>query len=192
MRFVCAYPTLLNLQVVFCQAWQMVEVSKMMNSSKFKGVRSPSPGETSWGRAPRSCLGWEPWEQTEPWQCPNVRKAPLEIRQHWGSSVLTPWQHHSPSLLPFHAFQRLVAYESTMVMLLASFPCFSCSMWFWYEKKKSARVRSHCWREKSIGNQATLVLELMELFSLCLKRKYVEKAKKSSLEGVDKAIMIPS
>lgn len=152
MRFVCAYPTLLNLQVVFCQAWQMVELSKRTNSSKFKAVRSPSPG----GDLHPEAMPWAHVRDQSPASEQTLGNVPLSGRLLWRSGstegALPSHHHFCPSFSLFHAFQMFMPFESTMVMLLALFSCFSCSMSFWYERKKSAWVRSHLLRERSIGN----------------------------------------
>lgn len=94
------------------------------------------------------------------------------------------------SLAPAHLALRLTVSEHcSCSIIICNFCCtkFSKGLWpfvvwvlilfscCWYGKWKRIGVSIHRWREKSPGNQAALVLELMEAVSCPAERKYIEK-----------------
>lgn len=158
----------------------------MMNSSKFKAVRSPSPGNLHpeampWGHgrdqspAGKQTLGNLPCgDQTavrELW--PHTLAAPQSI------IFAIPWFPKAHGIWEYHGN------VAGMVFMLFMFRVILV-----WEKEVCLSQESPLEREihRKPGNFGS---GAHGTFSLYLKRKYVEKAKKSSLEGIDKAIMIP-
>lgn len=176
-------PYTFELEVVFCQAWQMVEVSTIMNSSKFKHSDLHLQEISILRPCPEVMAGFRALQANRPLGLSHCQEGfgdQAALRELCLHTLAAPQSivFAAPSFLLLHAFQRLMAFESTMVMLLASFSCFSLlRVVLGWAKEIRLSQESPFEREihRKPGNSGSGAHGTVSLY---LKIKYVEKAKK--------------